>query len=156
VQRHSITSSALAALRQRRFRLQTAYSNALLHGRGMSPAETTAAFAKARELATSIEDPVERFSAYYGLWVGPFIRGNLAQMHEVAEAFMRDAERWPTRAEAGIAHRLSGTTCWYAGDYAGAQLHLDKALAIYDHERIGTCRHPSPTIRAFSPNSIWD
>ena len=123
------------ALRQRRFRLQTAYSNALLHGRGMSPPETTAAFAKARELAASIEDPVERFSAYYGLWVGPFIRGNLAQMREVAEAFMRDAERSPTLAEAGIAHRLLGTTCWYAGDYAGAQVQLEQALARYDHAR---------------------
>jgi predicted ATPase len=123
------------ALRQQRFRLQTAYSNALLHGRGMSPPETTAAFAKARELATSIEDPVERFSAYYGLWVGPFIRGNLPQMREVAEAFMRDAERSPTLPEAGIAHRLLGTTCWYAGDYTGAQVHLEQALARYDHAR---------------------
>ncbi|PWT93767.1 MAG: hypothetical protein C5B56_00180, partial [Proteobacteria bacterium] len=123
------------ALRQRRFRLQTAYSNALLHGRGMSPSETTAAFAKARELATSIEEPAERFSAYYGLWVGPFIRGNLAQMREVAEAFMRDAERSPTLPEAGIAHRLLGTTCWYAGDYTGAQVHLERALARYDHAR---------------------
>jgi predicted ATPase len=123
------------ALRQRRFRLQTAYSNALLHGRGMSPPETTAAFAKARELATSIEDPAERFPAYYGLWVGPFIRGNLPQMREVAEAFMRDAERSPTLPEAGIAHRLLGTTCWYAGDYTGAQVHLEQALARYDHAR---------------------
>ena len=123
------------ALRQRQFRLQTAYSNALLHGRGMSPPETTAAFAKAREPATSIEDPVERFSAYYGLWVGPFIRGNLVQMREVAEAFMRDAERSPALPEAGIAHRLLGTTCWYAGDYAGAQVQLEQALARYDHAR---------------------
>jgi predicted ATPase len=123
------------ALRQRRFRLQTAYSNALLHGRGMSPPETTAAFAKARELATLIEDPAERFSAYYGLWVGPFIRGHLAQMREVAEAFMRDAERSPALPEAGIAHRLLGTTCWYAGDYVTAQVHLQQALARYDHAR---------------------
>ena len=122
-------------LRQRRFRLQTAYSNALLHGRGMSPPETTAAFAKARELATSIENPVERFSAYYGLWVGPFIRGNLAQMREVAEAFMRDAERSPALPEAGIAHRLMGSTCWYAGDYTAARVHLERALARYDHAR---------------------
>ena len=104
------------ARHHRRFRLQTAYSNALLHGRGMSPAETTAAFAKVRELAASVADPAERFAAYYGLWVGPFIRGNLAQMREVAEEFMRDAERWPASPEAGIAHRLLGTTCWYAGD----------------------------------------
>jgi predicted ATPase len=101
----------------------------------MSPPETTVAFAKARELAASIEDPSEGFSTYYGLWVGPFIRGNLARMREVAEAFMRDAERRPDSPEAGIAHRLLGTTCWYAGDYAGAQPQLDRALALYDHER---------------------
>ena len=123
------------ARRQLRFRLQSAYSNALLHGRGMSPPETTAAFARARELATTIEDPSERFSTYYGLWVGPFIRGNLTQMREVAEAFMRDAERQPDSPEAGIAHRLLGTTCWYVGDYAGAQSQLDRALALYDHKR---------------------
>ena len=121
--------------RHRRFRLQTAYSNALLHGRGMSPPETTAAFAKARELAAAIADPAERFSAYYGLWVGPFIRGNFAQMQEVAEAFRRDAESYPELPEGGVAHRLLGTTLWYAGDYERAQLHLDQALAVYDHQR---------------------
>jgi predicted ATPase len=131
----SDATKAEIARRQRRFRLQSAYGNALLHGRGMSPPETTAAFAKARQLADSIEDPSERFSTYYGLWVGPFIRGNLSEMREVAEAFMRDAERRPGSPEAGIAHRLLGTTCWYAGDYTGAQLQLDRALALYDHER---------------------
>ena len=123
------------ALRQRRFRLQTAYSNALLHGRGMAPKETTAAFAKARELAAAVADPAERFSAYYGLWVGPYIRAEMAPMREVAEAFLHDAERWPGSPEVGIAHRLRGTTCWYEGDYLGARLHLELALAVYDHER---------------------
>jgi len=121
--------------RQRRFRLQTAYSNALLHGRGMAPPETTAAFAKARELAASISDPAERFSVYYGLWVGPHIRAELAPLREVAEAFLADAERFPGSPEAGIAHRLLGSTCWDQGDYIGARPHLEQALAIYDHER---------------------
>ena len=124
-----------AARHQRRFRLQTSYSNALLHGRGMAPVETTAAFAKARELAAAVADPAERFSAYYGLWVGPYIRAEMAPMREVAEAFLRDAERWPGSPEVGIAHRLSGTTCWYEGDYLGARRHLEQALAVYDHER---------------------
>ena len=50
-------------------------------------------------------------------------------MREVAEAFMRDAERSPALPEAGIAHRLLGTTYWYAGDYAAAQVQLEQALA---------------------------
>ena len=36
--------------------------------------ETSAAFARARELAGLVEDPSERFSAYYGLWVGHLTR----------------------------------------------------------------------------------
>ena len=122
---------------RQRFQLQMAYGNALLHGRGMSPLETTAAFAKARALAGAVADPIERFSTYYGLWVGPFIRGDLASMREVAEKFLADAEREPGLAEAGFAHRLMGTTCWYAGDYLEARPHLDQALAVYDHDRDG-------------------
>jgi class 3 adenylate cyclase/tetratricopeptide (TPR) repeat protein len=124
-----------AAARRRRFQLQTAYGNALMHGRGMSPPETTAAFARARALAEELADPGERISTYYGLWVGPFIRGDLASMREVAETFLADAERSSGLAEAGIAHRLMGTTCWYSGDYVGARLHLEQALAAYDHDR---------------------
>jgi hypothetical protein len=114
-----------------------AYGNALLHGRGMSPLETTAAFAKARALAGAVSDPSERFSTYYGLWVGPFSRGDLPSMREVAEKFLADAERESGFAEIGVAHRLMGTTCWYAGDYLGARPHLDQALAVYDHHRDG-------------------
>jgi predicted ATPase len=125
------------ARRRQRFQLQMAYGNALLHGRGMSPLETTAAFAKAHALAGAVTDPTERFSTYYGLWVGPFIRGDLPSMREVAEKFLADAERGPGLAEAGVAHRLMGTTCWYAGDYLEARPHLDQALAVYDHHRDG-------------------
>jgi class 3 adenylate cyclase/predicted ATPase len=127
------TSSATSSID--RLRLQAAYSNALLHGRGMAPPETTAAFARARELAASVEDPSERFPAYYGLWVGPYIRAELTPMREVAEAFLSDAARWPGLPEVGIAHRLFGTTCWFQGDYVGAREHLEQALAVYDHER---------------------
>jgi tetratricopeptide (TPR) repeat protein len=126
---------AEAAQRQRRSQLHVSYGNALLHGRGMSSPETTAAFAKARALAEAGADPAERFSTYYGLWVGPFIRGDLASMREVAEMFLADVEQCPDSPHAGVAHRLMGTTCWYSGDYVGARPHLDRALAIYDHDR---------------------
>jgi hypothetical protein len=58
-------------------------------------------------------------------------------MREVAEKFLADAERESGFAEIGVAHRLMGTTCWYAGDYLGARPHLDQALAVYDHHRDG-------------------
>ena len=45
-----------AASRQRRLKLQTGYGNALISARGYQAPETTAAFARARELAAGIED----------------------------------------------------------------------------------------------------
>jgi len=119
----------------RRLQLQISYGNALAHSRGQTSAETAAAFSRARELAASVEDPTKRASAFYGLWSGSYTRGDLASMREVSEAFLHDADRWPASPEAGAAHRMFGTTCWFAGDYVGARSHIERALATYDYER---------------------
>ena len=118
-----------------RLRLQISYGNALISARGYGAQETTAAFARARELVAQAEDAADRFSAYYGLWVGPFTRGELVPMREVVEALLRDCESQPKSPEAGIAHRLAGTTNWYAGDFEEARVHLEHALAIFDPQR---------------------
>ena len=47
---------------------ERALGNALIWAKGYSAPETSAAFARARELASREEDASERFSAYYGLW----------------------------------------------------------------------------------------
>lgn len=122
-----------------RLRLQIAYGNALIPARGMAAPETTAAFARARELAAGlaagIEDPAERLSIYYGLWVGSNVRSELEPMQELAKAFLHDVEARPNSPEAAAAHRVYGSTCWFAGNFAEAQAHLEQALAIFDPER---------------------
>jgi class 3 adenylate cyclase/tetratricopeptide (TPR) repeat protein len=123
------------AQRLLRLRLQTTYGHALLHGRGHSQPETIAAFALARQLAAGIEDAVARFSAYYGMWMGSFVRADLAPMREVAVLSLRDARHSPGSPAAGRALHVYGVTCWFQGDYAGARTHLEQALAAYDHER---------------------
>jgi tetratricopeptide (TPR) repeat protein len=123
------------AQRLLRLRLQTTYGHALLHGRGHSQPETIAVFARARQLAAGIEDAVARFSAYYGMWMGSFVRADLAPMREVAVLSLRDARHSPGSPAAGRALHVYGVTCWFQGDYAGARTHLEQALAAYDHER---------------------
>jgi len=123
------------AQRLLRLRLQTMYGQALFHARGQTAPETSAAFARARELAARVEDTTERASAYYGLWAASFVRGQLAPMQEMAEALLNDAQRWPESAEAGIAHRAHGMTCLFEGNYIDARVHLEKALVAYDDER---------------------
>src|SRR6516162_4491062 len=78
-----------AALRQRRVHLQVSLGNALIWAKGLTAPETSAAFARARELASREEEPSERFSAYHGLWVGHLNRGEPAPMREMAELFLR-------------------------------------------------------------------
>ena len=52
-----------ATLRQRRVHLQIGLGNALIWTKGFHAPETTAAFARARELASREEDASERFSS---------------------------------------------------------------------------------------------
>jgi len=124
-----------AAMRQRRLHLQTSLGNALIHARGQQAPETSAAFARARERANQVEDTAERFSAYYGLWVGHLSRGEPAPMREVAELFLRDVTARPDCPETLIAHRVSGCNCFQFGDFAGAHQHFQKTIQLYDQAR---------------------
>ena len=121
--------------RRSRLRLLIAYGNALRVVRGFGAPETRAAFASARELAAATDQIPERLPAYYGLWSGSFLRGELMLMQEMADAFLRDAERQPESPEAAIAHRLCGMTRWFEGDFVGARTHLERTLALYDNAR---------------------
>ena len=111
-----------AASRQRRLKLQTTYGNALISCTRLQAPETTAAFARARELAAGIEDAAERFSVYYGLWAGSFVRAELAPMREIVEIIEREVESRPGSPEAGVAARLSGATHWFLGNFIDARV----------------------------------
>ena len=76
------------ACRRPGLRLQTSLGNALIWTKGYHAPDTTAAFARARELASREEDASERFSAYYGLWTGHRNRGEPAPMREMAGAWV--------------------------------------------------------------------
>jgi class 3 adenylate cyclase/predicted ATPase len=127
-------SAATASNRQR---LQISLGNALIWAKGHHAPETSAAFVRARELVSREEDASERFSAYYGLWVGHLTRCEPAPMREMAELFLREATARPDSPEALVGHRISGTTCFYFADFAGAHQHFQKTVELYDHARHG-------------------
>jgi predicted ATPase len=82
-----------AASRQRRLQLQTSYSKALMWSQGYGSEEAKAAFARAQELASGVDNAAERFDAYYGQWAGSSLRGELRLARETAEKFLREAEK---------------------------------------------------------------
>jgi len=118
-----------------RLRLQTSLGNALIWAKGKQAPEASAAFARARELASREEDASERFAAYYGLWAGHLARCEPAPMREMAERFLREAAARPDCPEAVIAHRISGVTRLHFGDFAGAHDHFQKTIELYDQAR---------------------
>jgi tetratricopeptide (TPR) repeat protein len=124
-----------AAHRQRLTQLHVAYGNALIAARGYSARETTEAFARARESAAGDKDAPGRLATDYGLWVGSYVRGDLPSMRAHAAAFLRDVEAKPDSPEASIAQRAAGNTCWFAGEYAQARDHCERALALFQPGR---------------------
>ena len=120
---------------QRLMQLHVAYGNALIAARGYGAPETTEAFAKARESASGVKDAPERLSADYGLWVGSFTRGELPSMRAHSADFLNDVQARPDSPEAGVAHRVAGATCWFAGEYRKAKDHLERALAVFQPGR---------------------
>jgi class 3 adenylate cyclase/predicted ATPase len=118
-----------------RARLQTSFGHALIAARGDAAPETTAAFARAQKLAAVVDDPIERLSANYGLWVGFLSRGEAAQLRAITEVILRDIEAKPPSPEAAVAHRLAGVTEWYLGNFELARAHSGETLAMFDAQR---------------------
>jgi predicted ATPase len=115
--------------------LHVAYGNALIAARGYSAPETAEAFARARESASGDADAPGRLAADYGLWASSYMRGDLPSMPSHAEAFLSDVAASPDSPEASVAHRAAGMTCWFAGGYREARVHLERALALFEPGR---------------------
>src|SRR5499427_6012427 len=113
----SATTTASASATQR-LKLQTDLAKALMWSRGFGAEESKAAFVRARELAAAIDNPTERFVIYYGLWIGTLARGEVGLAREIAETFLREAEREARTMECEVGHRIVGFTCLWQGDFS--------------------------------------
>ena len=127
--------AGMAAASQRLPQLHAAYGNALIAARGHGAPETIEAFARARKSASGDEDAPGRLAADYGLWVGSYVRGDLPSMRTHAAAFLAGVAARPNSPEAGVAHRVLGTTHCFAGEYAEAREHLERALTLFQPGR---------------------
>jgi class 3 adenylate cyclase/predicted ATPase len=151
------TASASAS---QRLKLQTDLGTALMWSRGFSAEESKAAFTRARELAAATDNATERFNIYCGLWVGKMVRGELGFGREIAETFLREAERGARTTECGFGRGLLGFTCLWQGDFIEAQSNLVEALSIYDPERDREARlrfgvDTGAAARAYLANTKW-
>jgi tetratricopeptide (TPR) repeat protein len=126
------TSTSAAS---QRLQLQISLGQAMMYSRGYASDESKTAFVRARTLAVGVGDASERFDAYYGLFAGSAMRGELGLARETAESFLRDAETEERMTEAAVARRNVGIARLFQGDLMGAEANLAEALRTYDPER---------------------
>jgi class 3 adenylate cyclase/predicted ATPase len=118
-----------------RLKLETSLGQAMMYSRGFASDESKTAFARARTLAAEIDNASEQFDAYYGLFIGSLLRGELGLARETAESFLRAAENAGRMTEAGAARRCVGQARLFQGEFIGGQTNLAEALGTYDPER---------------------
>jgi hypothetical protein len=109
--------------RERRFRLQTAYGQAMIWSKGYTAEETKVAFARAAELAGKIGEFSERLMALHGQWAATLVGGELRSARDLAFELLHEAEDAGRAWEVGIANRMLGLT--FCGPLRGGPLPME-------------------------------
>ena len=132
---HAPRAVPAIALAGQRLKLQTNYGQALLWSRGFSSEEAKVALARALELAAGTDSAPARFSAYYGMWLSCFGRGELRLARQTADRFLREAKIEGRVVEAAVASRNLGLSCFFQGDFTEAKANNEEALRLCDAQQ---------------------
>ena len=97
----------------------------MMWSKGFAREETNAAFARASELSSNFS---ERFEAAHGQWAVAAMRGNCARCGRWFRRFLSHPEELNRVVEVGVARRILGFACYFAGDFDKAQHHFEKAI----------------------------
>ena len=119
-----------ADVSDRQQKLHVTYGNALIAARGYGAPETTEAFARARQSAACETDAPERFSVDYGLWVGSYLRGELAPNERTRPPSSATSSKVPMRPKPAsrIARQNHALVRWRL---RRREDHLEQALALF-------------------------
>jgi predicted ATPase len=78
----------------------------------------------------------------------------------MAELFLREAAARSDCPETLVGHRISGVTCFYFGDFAGAHDHFQKTIELYNPARHGDFANrfgqdPRAAAEIFDALALW-
>src|SRR5262249_6359476 len=112
--------------------LQVALGAPLMAIKGYSAREVEQAYTRALELCRRIGETVQLFPVLVGLRVCYAMAGRLVQAHDIGEQLLTFAQRTQEPGSLLEAHFQHGNTLIWAGEFAAAQKHFERALALYD------------------------
>ena len=117
------TLPATPARRREQITLQVALVHPLMHVKGYTAPETTAAAERARLLIEKAEalgeppdDPLLLFSVLYSFWVASYVAFNGDGIRELATQFLRLAEKHGATMPLMVGHRLMGMSLVETGE----------------------------------------
>ncbi len=116
--------------------LQLTLGVPLIATEGYAAPEVGSVYLKARELCQQIgcETP-DVSEVLWGLWAFYILRVDLETAREIAEEFVRLAERLPYPGLAMRAHIAMEVTFMHLGEIAPAIEHFERAFSLFDPER---------------------
>lgn len=92
-------------------------------------------YLKARDLSDQLGDTPDIAEVLWGLWTFHALRAELETARNIAEEFLRLAERLPYPGLALRGHWALQMTFTHVGNFALALDHFEKALALYDPDQ---------------------
>jgi DNA-binding winged helix-turn-helix (wHTH) protein/tetratricopeptide (TPR) repeat protein len=103
---------------------------------GYAAPDVGAVYLKARELCQQLgRRTPDVAEALWGLWAFYAVKADLGTAREIAEEFLRLAERLPYPELAMRGHMAMEVTFVHQGEFALSLEHFEKALSLYDPER---------------------
>ncbi len=123
------------AWQERELSLQIGVGQAAMGAIGYGAPQTSMEFRRARTLADAIGDTDKWFQAYYGVWVGHYVRAELPEALRIANDMMTTAVRDDDAVAVMFGHRLIGTSQTISGQPVVARGHFEQGIAMFDPER---------------------
>ena len=121
--------------------LQVAIGTPLIAVKSWTARETRDAYSRARDLCQVLGNPPELFPVLYGLWAHRWTRADLDGARDLAEEFLREAERQEARAPRMVANRALGTTLFGYGEFNLALQRLQRTVDLYDQSTDAEIAH---------------
>ena len=120
---------------QQELLVQVALAVPLAATTGFASAEMDQVYTRARELCEQVGETPQLFPVLYGRWDFYLVRAQYKDAHEAAQQLLVLVQG---AADPGLrleAHRASGATLYYLGEFVSAREHLEAALALYDPQQ---------------------
>ncbi|PYS27218.1 MAG: hypothetical protein DMG11_17130 [Acidobacteria bacterium] len=132
----------------------------LIATEGYAAPDVGTVYLRARELCRQAGETPEISQVLWGLWTFYVLRAELGTAREIAEEFLRLAERLPYPGFAMRAHLVMEVTFLHLGEFAPAMEHFETALSLYDPERhledaFQYAQNPGVAMRCFASWALW-